>query len=164
MGQLGSSFQRLMHLIWTKIILGLGSIKHIHQSVEKAVPGKVSNQRINLARQGYNLLGTTAKHSCSSCKKAEQNKNVIIPLTHHLTFFHSSQKGNCAISHSNSAPELSRLPWGTVEQTKLLAAEHPLESEATTTKFILKQKGQNQQELQLHNSLVCVYSSVISHS
>lgn len=85
MGQLGDSFQRLKHLIWTKIIFGPGSIKYMQQSVEK-VPGKASKQRLKLSRQGYDPLGTTAKHSCSACKKVQQNANAIIPLSHHLTF------------------------------------------------------------------------------
>lgn len=61
-----------MHLIWTKIIFGPGSIKYIQQSVEKAVPGKASKQRLKLSSQGYYPLGTTAKHLSSAHKKAEK--------------------------------------------------------------------------------------------
>lgn len=75
-----------MHLIWTKMIFRPESIKYIQQSVEKAVPGRASKQSLKLSRQGYNPPGTKAKHSCSAHKKVEQNTNVIIPLTHHLTF------------------------------------------------------------------------------
>lgn len=63
-----------------------------------------------------------------------------LPTTYYFPF--KPKRQFCEIQ-SSCAPELSILPGGTAEQTKLLATEHPLESEVTATESTLKQEGQN---------------------